>query len=192
MRDGVNITGSYMTAGDGVGIVPYLHQHLLASGSTSVMITQRATNGATVTNLLTGQVPLMVQDYRTRGVSPQLLVYWQGEAETLNPVASEAHKYESNLDTFCRYIWGYYPSCRIVIVKLLMRTNDYGGANNSVAYPTIVTAQETVSNRYSSEITIVDPTSPTTASMSDDVHAAASAAGFGVVAKRIVAALASG
>lgn len=192
MRNGTDVVITYRTILDSVGIIPYLHQHLLASGSSAVKITQRAVNGASVNDLMSSAVPLLIQDYRTRGVAPQTLIYWQGEAETLNVPSAEAAKYEGLLDAFCRYIWGYYPSCRIVLVKLLMRTNDYGGTNKSIAYPQIIAAQNTVAARYPTEITAIDPRLPVAATLSDDVHATTDAAGMGVVAQRIVTTLAAG
>jgi hypothetical protein len=162
IRTGVAVTTTYRTATDPVGPVPYLHQRYPNS-----RIVQQAGGGENVITQIETRLPSLVADYRTLGASvkPKFLAYIQGEAETINPVASPASRYAENLDRLLRAIWGHYPDCHVVLPLLLMRTNDYTGTGLSTSWPTILAAQQLMGasapvnglGGYASRVTLIDP-----------------------------------
>jgi hypothetical protein len=183
VRNGTPVTTTYRTVADPVGPVPYIHANLA-----NLRIVQRAGGGQTVIDNIETNLPALVLDYAGLAAAPEGLIYWQGEAETVDPAGSPVARYFENLVHYLRLFWGYYPDAYVYLIGLLMRDDDYLGVGASVHWPQVVEAQEAIGRKYASRLLLLPPREPTPPAMADVVHAEPSAAGFGTVIDRLAAA----
>jgi hypothetical protein len=170
LNDNQDDKTTYAEDGTLCGPVPYLAQYALAHGATGVRIMREATPGANIATLL-DQLGLVISTLAAKGWTPDYWVYWQGEEETTNPAQSPAADYEERLDRYARRVFDAFPNCRFVVISLLMRTNNYGGVNNSTNWPTIVAAQEAVASAWPGRVLLVDTQLPTVLPIVSTVHA---------------------
>ena len=182
------------TWGNSPGLAPHLAARMLeaqvAAGvpvpACTVLV--HAGGGESAPTTRSVRYPAAITKLRALGLTPDLWVYWQGEAETQDgtQASSPAESHRDKVGRMCHMMWSEYPNSRVYLMNLLMASNDYGGAGNSTHWPVVAAGFPIIAAAHPGRAKVVETRLPSVLTMADVVHAHP-VGGFDVASQRIAA-----